>query len=341
MQVHAGGFVLLHGSTLQQEVPLFEFPITPFEAQEPAEAVQIAAAAICDPFALFCMTDGTLRIGEGDVSEKEVLVGTVSLAGDAADGVTALTLFEDTYGCFGRSKPGEASKGEVADVCAAVARSSGAVEIYKLPGFELLYRIADFIQGRRVVTNRSEAVGPVADDPPDVHVSSLVVRCPNSSAERGPSEPYLCAVLSSGAVLTYRGFSSSQHAHQDRNRSLVSDASLVPADELVKGSKPSTDSQVDTDTPPQSKRHLRWVRIALAGVNAMEDGSADTLKVEASLTTFKGVNGGQGMYLCAQRPSWIMECQGRLRPHLQVRKEIEFICASIVVRVEKARLVLF
>ncbi|GAQ89308.1 Cleavage/polyadenylation specificity factor [Klebsormidium nitens] len=318
LQVHAGGFVLLQGSTLQQEVPLFEFPTAPLKGQPPAEEVQIAAAAICDPFVLFRMTDGTLRIGEGDVSEKEVFVGTVSLAGEAADGVTAVTLFEDHCGYFGRPKTGGASGGKNSDVCAAVARSSGAVEIYKLPGFELLYRIMDFIQGRRVVTDRSDTLGPVDNGLPDVHVSSLVVRCSNSSAERGPSQPFLCAVLSSGALFAYRGFLSGQHAHQGKCGSPLSGASLVQSDEIVKGSKPSTESHVNASTPPQSKRRLRWVRVALAGVNAMEDGSTDGAKLIPSLTTFEGVNEERGVYICAQRPAWIVECQGRLRPHPQL-----------------------
>jgi hypothetical protein len=316
LQVHAIGFLLLEGHVLKQEVPLFEFPSLPREGDQQEPELSIASAAICDPFVLFLLSDGTLRVGECDESAQEVLVGTVSLLEAAPDSVTAVTLFEDEHGCFGceeRDKMAGADRARRRIVFAALGRSSGRLEIYRLPEFEHVSKIVDFIQGRRILSGEAAAVASIATS--SVHVSSLVVRSVSQKARQESSQPYLCAILSSGAFLAYKGFCSGKHSH-------LATSHLPPS---TSGGASATVEGHDASIAPASSvarkagYHLKWVRVHVEGMSTAEDGvGGEEGTVVPSLTAYEGVNGGSGVFLCAPRPAWMMDFKGRPRPHLQV-----------------------
>lgn len=190
-----------------------------------------------------------------------------------------------------------------------LCRKSGRLEIYDLPRVTCVFSVDYFNHGisvlwdqkvleRRANTNAALKEGAEEDKEPgdtilrdaglSLHVTQI---CFESWGEKF-GRPFLLATLSDGTMLCYHAFSYE---------------ALEPSDALL-------DIRNLKDSPRLA--HLRFARIPIDWVSAQEDGAKPAQ--ETKFSSFKNVGSFPGVFVTGLRPTWLMVCRGRLRPHPQV-----------------------
>lgn len=185
--------------------------------------------------------------------------------------------------------------------------------MYDLPDAACVYSVDYFNHGmsviwdqkileRRVSSNAALREGAEEDEVPgddllrDAGLRLYVTQiCFESWGEKF-GRPFLLATLSDGTMLCYHAFSYESSDTCDLlGTGEASGISLRESARLA---------------------HLRFVRIPIEWVSGQEEGSKAVQTTRFS--SFKNVGSFPGIFVTGPRPTWLMVCRGRLRPHPQV-----------------------
>lgn len=318
VQVYQNGLRLLDGAKMLQELL-----ITNSELENNSSEVAnnlVIEAVIADPYMLLKMTDGSLQLVVGDVENTKLSIPQPQGFGITTDAITAFTLYQDkgphqwlrrTCSEMNSDRSQWSSTSDQGYVYCIVCRISGRFEIYELPRMVCVYAVDNFNHGmsvlwdqkvleRRANSNAALKEGAEEDKAPgdallrdaglSLHVSQI---CFESWGEKF-GRPFLLATLSDGTMLCYHAFSYDANESSDALEFRETATSLKDLSRLT---------------------HLRFARIPIDWVSGQEDGAK--VLYETKFCSFKNVGSFPGVFVTGLRPTWLMVCRGRLRPHPQ------------------------
>ena len=102
IQIYRSGARIIHNLKCTQELAA-EDAIDTGGLGMGATGLSITLVDIFDPYALLCLSDGTVRLIKGDPEDFEVVAEIPNLDVVRGNGVTAASMFRDTANCFGSS----------------------------------------------------------------------------------------------------------------------------------------------------------------------------------------------------------------------------------------------
>lgn len=318
VQVFQNGLRLLDGAKMTQEL-LIASPQLENGGADVASNLVIEAT-IADPFVLLKMTDGSLQL-VGDTESTKLTISQPPNFISSTDTITACTLYQDKGPhCWLQRTCSETiadrsqwpSTSDQGNVYCVLCRKSGRLEIYDLPRVTCVFAVDYFNHGmsvlwdqkvleRRANSNAALKEGAEEDKAPgdailrdaglSLHVTQI---CFESWGEKF-GRPFLLATLSDGTMLCYHAFSYE---------------AIEPSDALESG-----EATVRSLKDSPRLAHLRFVRIPIDWVSGQEDGAK--VVHETKFSSFKNVGSFPGVFVTGLRPTWLMVCRGRLRPHPQ------------------------
>ena len=203
-------------------------------------------------------------------------------------------------------------------VYCVICRQSGGLEIYDLPRVNCVYNVQNFNHGmsvlwdrkipeKRVSSNAALVEGAEEEETAGeellleaglrLHVTTI---CFESWGEKF-GRPFLLVTLSDGTMLCYHAFCYE---------------AIETGDALDIG------EALRTGTVKESPRlgHLRFVRLPIEWVSGQVEGSE--VVHETRFFPFRNVGSFPGVFVAGLRPTWLMICRERLRPHPQAGSQL-------------------
>ncbi|WCJ36530.1 Cleavage and polyadenylation specificity factor subunit 1 [Euphorbia peplus] len=319
VQVFERGARILDGAFMTQDL---NFGAPNSESGPGSESPIVSSVSIADPFALVRMNDGSVRLLIGDPSSCMVSVNTPCPFDNSKKLVSACTLYHDkgpepwlrkastdAWLSTGISDGIDGVDGglqDQGDIYCIVCYDNGALEIFDVPNFNLVFSVDKFVSGKaqlvdtyisEATKDTQEMLNKNSEEPSDLgrKENSHNMKVVELAMQRwsGPhSRPFLLAILTDGTILCYHGY-------------------------LFEGADYSISAQNSVSQGGISAsrlRNLRFARVSLDGYTREETSGDISSK---RITIFKNISGYQGFFLSGSRPYWFMVFRERIRVHPQ------------------------
>jgi hypothetical protein len=353
VQVTPWNVLLLKGAVKEQEVPFVA-----------GAGGQIVAAWVHDPYIAMLLQDGRLNLLVGDESTMQVNYLNLGGGAEISNITAACFLANPLLRCEasdpsseggeagvaaaqgdkdanvnthtgGHQDRGDSDEAELVEVMLAVAPRSGHLEVYSLPGLQLVYRASDLVLGPQLLMD--EAVAPSEAQLDEVHeppfIMDMRVEPIPDLGERAQDPTLLClvAITSHADLLVYKSFHFRAEA-KDASKDPAAAAGVLG---LGNGAGAGVGSKAVTEGVDETRAGMQTVRfrrqhheIMLRGEALWEDFFADEMELgdptrEATLTVLRtarlmpldNASGVQGILVAARQPAVVVFSRGFVRVH--------------------------